>query len=181
MSYQLHLQTKLIAIKRIDLPYDQTLDYFGYAKTQIDRGAELFLEAKGIINPLVVRRTNNYCNGVAIDEETPDGRYEVISGFLEYFCVKRAKEIRPEQECVQAIILNSSLSVNLLKQIELFRIGAESFDPGFDPCDDDDDLDFELVDDRSDNIDDWLATKDDLFGISNKLVESPITTKRKNI
>lgn len=121
---QLHLQTKLISIRRIDCPQD--LEYFGYTKTQIERGAKLFLEAKGIINPLIVKRTNNIYDGVAVDECFPNGRYEVRSGFLEYFCAVRAKEINPKQEVVQAIIADSNLVDNLVKQIELFRIGAET-------------------------------------------------------
>lgn len=134
MSYQLHLQTKLIAIKRIDCP--RKMDYFGYTEDQIDLGSTLFLEAKGIINPLILKRTNNIYDGVAIDDETPDGRYEVVSGFLEYFCAVRAREINPAQECVQAIIRSNSIAENLTKQIELFRIREVDLSV--------DDLDFEL-------------------------------------
>ena len=141
MAYQLHLQTKLISIRKTDCP--QGVEFFGYIQSQINRGAELFLEARGIINPLIVKRTNNFCDGVAIDEDTPDGRYEVRSGFLEYFCAVRAKEINPAQEFVQAIIIDNNLEDNLIKQIELFRIGAETIEP--DNFWGDDELDFELV------------------------------------
>lgn len=139
---QLHLQTKLISIKRTDCPHE--LDYFGYTKTQIERGAKLFLEAKGIINPLVVKRTNNIINGVAIDEDTLDGRYEVVSGFLEFFCIKRAKEINNAQEYVQAIVISDLLADNLLKQIELFRVGMDSIKSDR-YWGDDEDMDFQLV------------------------------------
>lgn len=149
MSHQLHLQTKLIAIKRIDCPH--SIEYFGYIEPQIERGAKLFLEAKGIINPLVVKNTNNIINGVAIDDFTPDGRYEVISGFLEYFCAVRARQINPFQECVQAIILSNQLADNLVKQIEFFRIGAETIEPdSF--WGEDDDLDF-VLEEEPDRID----------------------------
>ncbi len=143
MAYQLHLQTKLISIRATDCPQD--VEYFGYTKNQIERGAKLFLEAKGLINPLIVKRTNNFCNGVAIDEDTPDGRYEVRNGFLEYFCAVRAKEINPAQEFVQAIIMDRSIEDNLIKQIELFRIGADSIET--DNFWGDDEPDFQLVED----------------------------------
>lgn len=150
-----HLQTMLVAIKRLDLPAalpeDAGLEYFGYTKTQVEKGAKLFLEVKGFINPLVVKRTNNIYNGVTVEAGTPRDRYEVISGFLEYFCAKRANEIRPSQESAQAIILNSSLTDNLIKQIELFRIGTESIQP--DTYWGDDDLDFELVIDQPESLD----------------------------
>jgi hypothetical protein len=129
-----NLQTKLVAIKRLDLHLDQPgLEFhLGYTEAQIDRGARLFLEAKGFINPLVLEKTNS-----ASDEATPSDRYKVISGFLEYFCAVRAKELDPSQEWVQAIIVSSSLADNLGEQIELFRVGADSIEV-------DDDLDFEL-------------------------------------
>lgn len=143
MAYQLHLQTKLISIRKTDCFTPP--EFFGYTKTQIERGAKLFLEARGIINPLIVKRTNNFYDGVAIDEDTPDGRYEVRSSFLEYFCAVRAKEINPLQEFVQAIIIDNSLEDNLIKQIEFFRIGADTIEPDEFGDEFGDDLDFELV------------------------------------
>ena len=149
-----HLQTRLVAIERLDLAYNQDLEYFGYIKTQIERGAKLFLEARGFINPLVVKRTNNLYNGVVVEDGTPHDRYEVCSGFLEYFCAVRAKEINPAQEFVQAIIIDNNLEDNLIKQIELFRIGAETIEP--DNFWGGDDLDFELLEDEPDQIRDFV-------------------------
>ena len=149
-----HLQTRLVAIERLDLAYNQDLEYFGYIKTQIERGAKLFLEARGFINPLVVKRTNNLYNGVVVEDGTPHDRYEVCSGFLEYFCAVRAKEINPAQEFVQAIIIDNNLEDNLIKQIELFRIGAETIEP--DNFWGGDDLDFELVENKSGELDSWI-------------------------
>lgn len=168
---QLHLQTKLISIKRTDCTH--TPDYFGYIETQIERGAKLFLEAKGIINPLLVRRTNNIINGVIVDEDTPDGRYQVVSGFLEYFCAKRAKEINNAQEYVQAIVINDALLDNLLKQIELFRVGMDSIEPDNYWGDEDGELDFVLdeVCDIEQEFDQAVAEKslDNAFAAAEKL------------
>lgn len=147
MSNQSNLPFNLIAIKRTDCPH--SIEYFGYLERQIDQGAKLILEAKGAINPLVVKRTNNIYKDVAIDEDTPDGRYEVISGHLEYFSAVRANQIDPTQEFIRAVILNNQLADNLIRQIELFRIGAETVEP-----DEfwDDELDFELVENEPDRI-----------------------------
>lgn len=149
-----NLQTKLVAIKRLDLPLDPSVIDFNlvYTQSQIDKGARLFLEAKGFINPLVLEKTNSISEGV-----TPSDRYKVISGFFEYFCAVKAKEIDPSQEWVQAIIVSSDLADNLIQQIELFRVGADSIA-------EDDDLDFELdnldielsEDPLSIDLDDWI-------------------------
>ena len=124
---QLHLQTKLIAIKRIDLPYLYLAQDYGYTEQEIEHGARLFLKAKGLINPLILKRTNNVYYGIVYEEETPDGRYEVVHGFLEYYCVVRAREINPAQECVQAIIIDSKIEATVREQIELFRVRPQSY------------------------------------------------------
>lgn len=157
-----HLQTKLVAIKRIEVP--RVSISCQYSHPQIEKGAKLFLEAKGFINPLILEKINSIS-----EEATPSDRYKVISGFFEYFCAVWAKHLDPSQEWVQAIIVNDSLADNLGQQIELFRISVDSIEF-------DDDLDFELELENLD-IDKWLdktlagKSVEDCFAAAEKLVK----------
>jgi len=124
-----YLRFSLISIKRIDCKIQER--DLNRLELQLDRGAELILEARGVINPLVVKRTNNIYNGNPIDEDTPDGRYELINGFFEYFCAVRAMAIDPSLECVQSWICSEINSKALESQLALFR-DDDRWDDGFD-------------------------------------------------
>ncbi len=132
------LKTSLIAIKRIDP--ELTEDDLHQTDLHYARGAELILEARGIINPLVVRRTNNVYDGIAIDEDTPDGRYVLVNGHFEYFCAVRARKIDPTLENIQAWIITEKNRYALENQLALFREDDNFIDDHFE-------MDFELVED----------------------------------
>ena len=132
-----YLKFSLIAIKQIDFELGED-DFPKLTESALIRGAELILEARGVINPLVVQRTNNIYKGVALDEDTPDCRYELLNGHFEYFCAVRAREIDRSLECIQAWIISGKNRESIQNQLGLFREDDNFIDPYFE-------MDFELV------------------------------------
>lgn len=99
------LSSSLIAVKRTTSPISRS----EFATNNLEQAAKLILDAEGVINPIIVRRTNLES-------------YEVIEGHFEYYAAARAREIDPlKGEMLDAFIVNSENEEVIQKQIELFR------------------------------------------------------------
>lgn len=99
------LQTKLVAVKRIS----SDLSRASFSAKEIEEAAHLILEVRGVINPIILRRTGLES-------------FEVINGHFEYHAAVRAREISlVEGEMIQAIILEPENEAALLEQVNLLR------------------------------------------------------------
>ena len=99
------LQTKLIAVKRIN----SSMARSSFSADEIEKVANLIINAEGIINPIILRQHSLES-------------YEVIDGHFEYHAAVRAKEISLlKGETVQAIILEPDNEETLLEQVNILR------------------------------------------------------------
>lgn len=99
------LLTSLITVKNTQ----SNLPRSSFPADDIEQAAQAILDAEGIINPIVVKRT-----GIE--------SYEVIAGHFEYYAAVRAREINPRQgEMISAYIVGSDKEVAVKTQIELLR------------------------------------------------------------
>lgn len=80
-----------------------------FDESDLERLADLVLESKGIIKPLILKP-------IDVDE------YTVIEGHFEYYVAVRAKEKNPRQgEMVNAFVISQKNEENISKQIEAFK------------------------------------------------------------
>lgn len=80
-----------------------------FSEAAIEAGAQLILQAGGVINPLILRR-----EGIEY--------YHLVAGELEYYAALRAKELNLAQaESINAYILEEENEVVLQEQVKLFR------------------------------------------------------------
>lgn len=99
------LSPSLVAVKRITSAVPRS----NFAEPDLDKLARLILDAGGLINPIIVRRTSM------------DG-YEIVDGNFEYYAAARAKEIAPlKGETIGAFILEPENEELLLEQLEILR------------------------------------------------------------
>jgi ParB-like chromosome segregation protein Spo0J len=99
------LSTSLVAIKKIT----STVPRSSFGDDELEQAANLILEAAGVINPIVIRRSSI-------------NSFEVVDGHFEYHAAARAKEIEPHKaEMIGAFIIESENEEALTKQVELFR------------------------------------------------------------
>ena len=99
------LSTSLVAIKKIT----STVPRSSFIDDQLEQAANLILEAAGVINPLVIRRSSI-------------NSFEVVDGHFEYHAAARAREIEPHKgEMIGVFIIESENEETLTKQVELFR------------------------------------------------------------
>ena len=86
-----------------------------FNEQQIEEAAKSIIEAKGIINPIILTRT-----GI--------NSFEVINGHFEYHAAARAREIDlASGETIAAYIIdNENKAID--KQIDIFRTAKESFE-----------------------------------------------------
>lgn len=99
------LSTSLVAIKKIT----STIPRSNFADDHLEQAANLILEAAGVINPIVIRRSSI-------------NSFEVVDGHFEYHAAARAREIEPHKgEMIGAFIIESENEETLTKQVEFFR------------------------------------------------------------
>ncbi|MEH2167813.1 MAG: hypothetical protein V7K41_14280 [Nostoc sp.] len=99
------LSTSLVAIKKIISSVPRS----SFADDDLEQAANLILEAAGVINPIVIRRSSI-------------NSFEVVDGHFEYHAAARAREIEPHKgEMIGAFIIESENEETLTKQVELFR------------------------------------------------------------
>ncbi|MDZ8026470.1 MAG: hypothetical protein RMX65_019620 [Nostoc sp. DedQUE01] len=99
------LSTSLVAIKKIT----STVPRSSFADDDLEQAANLILEASGVINPIVIRRSSV-------------NSFEVVDGHFEYHAAARAREIEPHKgEMIGVFIIESENEDTLKKQVELFR------------------------------------------------------------
>ncbi|MEG4283737.1 chromosome partitioning protein ParB [Microcoleus sp. A006_D1] len=99
------LSPSLVAVKRITSAVSRS----NFADRDLDKLARLILDAGGLINPIIVRRTSM-------------DAYEIVDGDFEYYAAARAKEIEPlKGETIGAFILEPENEEILLEQLEILR------------------------------------------------------------
>lgn len=99
------LSPSLVAVKRITSAVSRS----NFADRDLDKLARLILDAGGLINPIIVRRTS-------MDS------YEIVDGNLEYYAAARAREIDGfKGEMIGAFILEPENEELLLEQLEILR------------------------------------------------------------
>ncbi|MBW4681866.1 MAG: Rho termination factor N-terminal domain-containing protein [Microcoleus vaginatus WJT46-NPBG5] len=99
------LSTSLVAVKKItsNAPNSRFLE------TDINQAAQLILKAGGLINPIIIRRTDITS-------------YEVVDGHFEYYAAVKAREIDPlNGENIPAYIIEPDNEDVLLSQIQALR------------------------------------------------------------
>lgn len=99
------LYYKLVSVKNIQ----SSLSASQFSKEEIEKAANLFLQAELSIQPVVLKR-----EGLEA--------YSVIYNDFVYFAAVRAKEIDPKTaETIQAVIIEPENESALLEQVELFK------------------------------------------------------------
>ena len=99
------LSTSLVAVKKIT----STVPRSNFLDEDLEKAAQLILQAEGVINPIILQRTSL-------------NSYEVIDGDFEYYAAARAKEIDPRKgEMIGAFIIEEENEEVLKKQVELLR------------------------------------------------------------
>lgn len=99
------LSTSLVPVKKIN----STVDRSKFSEDELERAAKLILEAEGIINPLILRRTSLES-------------YEVIDGHFEYCAAAKAREKDPRKgEMIGAFIIEPENEEVLKEQVEVLR------------------------------------------------------------
>lgn len=101
------LSISIVAVKKITSQVSRS----NFADSDLEKAARLSLEAEGLINPIVIRRTSLES-------------YEVVDGDFEYHAAARAREIDPRKgEMVAAFILEPENEEVLLEQVKTLRKG----------------------------------------------------------
>lgn len=107
------LSPSLISVKRIVPQVPVT----SFSEDEIAQVARLILEAEGIINPIIVKRTSLES-------------YEVIAGDFEYYAAARARELNPRRgEKIGAFIVEEETENVLREQVKYFRNQRGSSQP----------------------------------------------------
>lgn len=95
----------LVAVKKITSVVPRS----NFSDDELEQAASLILEAEGVINPIVLRRTSR-------------DSYEVVDGDFEYYAAARAREINPRKsEMIGAFILEKDNEEVIKAQIKLLR------------------------------------------------------------
>jgi len=98
------LPIALVAVRKISSTSTEI-----FPSEEIEAVAQAILEAQGVINPLIVRRTSLES-------------YEVVDGEFTYQAAKKAREINPMKgEVIQAIILDPQNEEAVMRQVRLLR------------------------------------------------------------
>jgi len=99
------LSTSLVAVKKITSLKPRS----NFPDDELEQAANFILEAEGVINPIVVRRTSLQS-------------YEVVDGDFEYYAAARAREIDPRKgEMIGVFIIEPENEESITKQVELLR------------------------------------------------------------
>jgi secreted Zn-dependent insulinase-like peptidase len=99
------LSASLVAVKKIESKTQRS----DFSDSDLDEAAKCVLQAEGIINPIILRRSSLES-------------YDVLAGDFEYYVAARAREIDPKKgEMVAAFIVEPEKQEAIEKQIEIFR------------------------------------------------------------
>jgi hypothetical protein len=99
------LSTSLVAVRKITSSVPRS----NFADNDLEQAAQLILDAEGIINPIVVRRTSLES-------------YEVVDGHFEYYAAARAREIDPRKgEMIGAFVIEDENDKFIQEQVKLLR------------------------------------------------------------
>jgi ParB family chromosome partitioning protein len=99
------LSTSLVAVKKINSAVPRS----NFSDEELEGAAQLILEAEGVINPVVLRRTSLES-------------YEVVDGDFEYYAAARAREIDPRKgEMIGAFIIEDENEQVIKEQVKLLR------------------------------------------------------------
>jgi hypothetical protein len=99
------LSNSFIAVKKISSPVDSS----EFSEDELKKLAELIVKVEGIINPLILRRTDTQS-------------YEVVDGHFEYHAAVKAKEIDAQKgEYIGAFVIDPDNEAVLKEQVELLR------------------------------------------------------------
>ena len=99
------LSTSLVAVRKINSKVERS----NFSDKDLNQAAELILKAEGIINPLVLRKTNQ-------------DSYEVVNGDFEYYAAAKAKERDPRKgEMIGAFIIEPEYEDVLQEQVKALR------------------------------------------------------------
>jgi ParB family chromosome partitioning protein len=102
------LLPSLVAVKKIT----SSVPRESFSELELEQVAKLSLEASGLINPMVLRRTSMQS-------------YEVVDGHFEYYAAVKAKELEPMKgEMVPAFLLEPENEEVLLEQVKVLRQGG---------------------------------------------------------
>ncbi|MFN3927663.1 MAG: ParB N-terminal domain-containing protein [Pseudanabaenaceae cyanobacterium] len=95
----------------VSISTDRNKDEFD--PDQIEAIARTIVNLRGIINPLIVRKTGYNADGEAL--------YELVEGHLEYFSAQRAMELDPKLEMVRAFVIEPDQADTCQQQVALLR------------------------------------------------------------
>jgi ParB family chromosome partitioning protein len=99
------LLPSLVAVKKITSSVPRET----FSELELEQVAKLSLEASGLINPIVLRRTSMQS-------------YEVVDGHFEYYAAVKAKEREPMKgEMIPAFLLEPENEEVLLEQVKVLR------------------------------------------------------------
>ncbi|NEP11903.1 MAG: hypothetical protein F6K14_17170 [Symploca sp. SIO2C1] len=99
------LSTSLVAVKKIT----STVPRSNFTDSELEKAAQLILQAEGVISPIVLQRTSL-------------NSYEVVDGDFEYYAAARAREIDPRKgEMIGSFIVEEDNEEVIKKQVELLR------------------------------------------------------------
>ncbi|WP_254568477.1 hypothetical protein [Oscillatoria sp. HE19RPO] len=99
------LLPSLVAVKKITSSVPRET----FSELELEQVAKLSLEASGLINPMVLRRTSMQS-------------YEVVDGHFEYYAAVKAKELEPMKgEMIPAFLLEPENEEVLLEQVKVLR------------------------------------------------------------
>ncbi len=98
------LTTSLVDINNIHTAQERSL----FSESELQELADLMLQAGGIIQPLIVKKT-----GLE--------QYEVIEGHFEYYAAVKAQEIDDNFEMIRAFIIPNEKENFIQEQIKLLR------------------------------------------------------------
>lgn len=102
------LLPSLVAVKKIT----SSVPRESFSELELEQLAKLSLEASGLINPIVLRRTSMQS-------------YEVVDGHFEYYAAVKAKEREPMKgEMIPAFLLEPENEEVLLEQVKVLRQGG---------------------------------------------------------
>ncbi len=99
------LSASLVGVKKIS----SSIPRSHFDSNKLEEIARAILEAEGVINPIILRRT-----GLT--------SFEVVNGHLEFYAAVRAREIDPlKGESIEAFVIDPDKEKALEKQIEILR------------------------------------------------------------
>ncbi|WP_107668023.1 hypothetical protein [Cyanothece sp. BG0011] len=103
----------LVSVKRITSSVERS----HFSENEIEQAAQAILHAEGIINPIILEKTNLES-------------YQVICGDFEYYTAVRAREIDPRKgEMISAFIIEDDKEDAIKTQIEIFRKSPQILPP----------------------------------------------------